>query len=180
MAKYMPRLSTGELAVLGVLRGTPVHGYEVARRFVADVDLGLVLPLDMSTVYSMLKELRRQGLIVGERVAAGLRPPRTVYRLTPDADVLFLQWVVEPVEGLKEMDTVLLAKLYFCRALGPQAVLNLLSAQCPLLRDCLERAKRRADDAASGSFERLACASLASAARATLGWVEAERRRLAA
>src|SRR5579871_979703 len=77
MPKRTSGLSVGEYAVIGVLRERAMHGYEIARRFVADLDLGLVLPMDMSTVYAILKELHEQGLIEGEREVVGLRPPRS-------------------------------------------------------------------------------------------------------
>ena len=118
MPKRAAGLSVGEYAVLGVLRERPMHGYDVSRRFIADLDLGLVLPMDMSTVYAILKELHEQGLIEGEREVVGLRPPRTVFQLTPEAEAQFLAWLREPVHRLREVRADLLLKLYFCRAAG--------------------------------------------------------------
>src|ERR1700687_3308617 len=117
MPKRTAGLSVGEYAVLGVLRERPMHGYEIARRFVADLDLGLVLPMDMSTVYAILKELHELGLIDGEREEVGLTPPRTGSQLTNGAEAQFLQWLTEPVHRLREVRADLLVKLYFCRAL---------------------------------------------------------------
>src|SRR5579885_3227493 len=129
MSKLKTGLSAGEYAILGVLRERPMHGYEVSRRFAADLDLGLVLPMDMSTVYAILKDLHEQGLIEGQRETVGLRPPRTVYQLTAEADAQFLRWLEEPVHRLREVRADLLVNLYFCRGLSRQATRALLDAQ---------------------------------------------------
>ncbi len=179
----MPRrssgMSLGDYAIIGVLRERPMHGYEIARRFVADLDLGLVLPMDMSTVYALLKDLHEEGLLEGQREVVGLRPPRTVYQLTAEAEAQFLRWLEEPVSRLREVRTDLLVKLYFCRAISKQATLHLLDAQLLESQTYLARVQQLADEAAD-SFERLVRASKVSAASATLAWLEAERLRLVA
>jgi len=171
-------LSPGEYAIIGLLRERPMHGYEISRRFSADLDLGLVLPMDMSTVYAILKELHEQGLIEGEREVVGLRPPRTVYQLTADAEAHFLQWLEEPVHRLREVRADLLIKLYFCRAIGKRATLQLYEAQLAESTVYLGRAEKLAAEASVDSFERLVRASKVSAARATLAWLEEERLKL--
>ncbi|HLZ69062.1 MAG TPA: PadR family transcriptional regulator [Dehalococcoidia bacterium] len=179
MSKLKAGLSAGEYAILGVLRERPMHGYEISRRFAADLDLGLVLPMDMSTVYALLKELHEQGLIDGQRETVGLRPPRTVYHLTPEADAQLLHWLEEPVARLREVRADLMVKLYFCRAIGSALAARLLDAQLAESRSYLQRADRLAAEAAPEGFERLVRESKATAARATVAWLAAERDRLA-
>jgi DNA-binding PadR family transcriptional regulator len=172
-------LSLGEYAILGVLRERPMHGYEIARRFAADLDLGLVAPIDMSNVYAMLKDLQEQGLIEGRRETVGRRPPRTVFHLTDDAERQFLQWIEEPVGRMREIRSDLLVKLYFCRSIGAACTANLLNAQIAASGVYLERLVRLAEDAAPDSFERLVCNSKIGVARATIAWLEEERTRIA-
>lgn len=179
MIKAKAGLSLGEYAILGLLRERPMHGYEIARRFAADLDLGLVLPLDMSNVYAMLKDVHEQGLIEGQRETVGLRPPRTVFHLTPEAEAQFFQWLEEPVGRLREVRSDLLVKLYFCRAVGAACTARLLDAQVEASRAYLDRLVRLAGEAAPGSFERLVRDSKLGAARATVAWLVEERSRLA-
>jgi len=179
MSKRATGLSLGEYAIMGVLRERAMHGYEIARRFSADLDLGLVLPMDMSTVYALLKELHEEGLIEGQREVVGLRPPRTVYQLTPDAEGQFQRWLEEPVHRLREVRADLLVKLYFCRAIGSIAAARLLDAQITAGNEYLDRAQRLADEAEPSSFERLVRSSKVGAALATLAWLRDERARLA-
>ena len=179
MSKVKVGLSLGEYAILGILRERPMHGYEVARRFAADLDLGLVLPLDMSTVYAMLKELHEHGQLEGHRETVGLRPPRTVFHLTTDAETAFLHWLEEPVGRLREVRSDLLVKLYFCRAIGAGCSARLLDAQLVVCREYAARLAALAAEAEPGSFERLVRDSKIGAAHATVAWLEQERVRLA-
>jgi PadR family transcriptional regulator AphA len=178
MSRLKAGLSLGEYAILGVLRGRPMHGYAIARRFAPDRDLALVLPMDMSSVYALLKDLQEQGLIEGQREVVGLRPPRTVFHLTPEAEALFLQWLEEPVGRLREVRSDLLLKLYFCRAIGTGASVRLLDAQIAASRAYLDRLLRLAGEAAPGSFERLVWDSKLGPARAAVAWLEEERGRI--
>jgi DNA-binding PadR family transcriptional regulator len=171
-------LNLGEYAILALLRERPMHGYEIARRFVPDADLGLVLPLDMSSVYAMLKDLHEHGLIAGHRETVGQRPPRTVYRLTPDADALCTSWLGEPVERLRQIRSDLLVKLYFCRAFGGACTAHLLDAQLAISWAYRDRLAQLAAEADPSSFERLVRDSKLSAARATVDWLTAERANL--
>jgi len=179
LSRARSSLSLGEFAILGLLREQPLHGYEVARRFAADLDLGLVLPLDISNVYAMLKDLHEQGLLEGRRETVGRRPPRTVFHTTPDAETVFLEWLEEPVGRMREVRADLLVKLYFCRAISAQSTARLLDAQVGACRAYLARMTALVNGAEPESFERLVRHSKLSAARATLDWLEWERTRLA-
>ena len=179
MTRLKSGLSLGEYAILGLLRQRPMHGYEIARRFTADLDLGLVLPIDMSNVYALLKDLHEQGLIEGQRQTVGLRPPRTVFHLTDEAEAQLFHWLEEPVGRLREVRSDLLVKLYFCRMIGTQVTARLLDAQIEASGAYLIRLERLAAAAAAGSFERLVRDSKIGAARATVAWLRDERARLA-
>ena len=69
-------ISLVDFAVLGVLHERPMHGYDVARHFADDLDLGLVLPFELATVYGILKSLKGRRLIEGRRETVDRRPPR--------------------------------------------------------------------------------------------------------
>lgn len=178
MGRVKTGLSVGEYAILGVLRERQMHGYEIARRFSPDVDLGIVLPMDMSNVYALLKDLHEQGLIEGRREAVGLRPPRTVYQLTEDADGQLRHWLEEPVRRMREVRSDLLIKLYFCAGIGANATIRLLDAQIAASHAYLARLLRSAGETAPGSFERLVHESKIGPARATIAWLETERARV--
>jgi DNA-binding PadR family transcriptional regulator len=171
-------LSLGEYAILGMLRHRAMHGYQIAHRFTSDLDLGVVLPLDMSTVYGLLKDLQEQGLIDGQRETVGLRPPRTVFHLTAEAEALFLQWLEEPVARLREVRSDFLVKLYFCRTISVTCTERLLTAQIAATTDYLQRLVALQAETPIDTFQRLVYDSKIVAARATVTWLEDEWRRL--
>jgi DNA-binding PadR family transcriptional regulator len=76
-----------ELAVLGLLHGSPMHGYELRKRL--NSVLGAFHAFSYGSLYPCLKELLTRGLIVEEdedpapRPRAGRRS-RIVYRLTAE------------------------------------------------------------------------------------------------
>jgi DNA-binding PadR family transcriptional regulator len=74
-----------EFAILGLLQGTPMHGYELSKQL-ATV-LGAFRALSYGSLYPCLKELRADGLIAEEHdetEPVTNRRSRKVYRLTAD------------------------------------------------------------------------------------------------
>jgi DNA-binding PadR family transcriptional regulator len=86
------RSSVLELAVLGLLHETPMHGYELRKRL--NSVLGAFRAFSYGSLYPCLKELLRQGLIAEDTqpgpVKSGTAKPlagrksKIVYRLTAD------------------------------------------------------------------------------------------------
>lgn len=72
-----------ELAVLGLLHESPMHGYELRKRL--NALLGTFRAFSYGTLYPCLKELLRAGLITED---SGAAPPgrrsRIVYKLTAE------------------------------------------------------------------------------------------------
>lgn len=68
-----------ELAILGFLYDTPLHGYELRKRITALT--GHVRPIPESTLYPAIKRLEKAGLLVRETQPGATAAPRHV--LTP-------------------------------------------------------------------------------------------------
>ena len=85
-----------ELAVLGLLQETPMHGYEIRKRL--NSVLGSFRALSYGSLYPCLRSLAQQGLIVGSD-SAQTPPPhalsgkraRIVYELTADGKEHFAE-----------------------------------------------------------------------------------------
>ena len=76
-----------ELAVLGLLHETPMHGYELRKRL--NSVLGAFRAFGYGSLYPCLKDLTVRGLIAEETVADPAKPlsgrrSKIVYRLTAD------------------------------------------------------------------------------------------------
>jgi len=172
MAPIHVALTPTAYAILGLLRQRPMHGYEIAQHFKPEADLGQVVPADMSTIYTFLKDLQEHGLISGKRETVGARPPRTVFSPTAEAEELFLDWVRRPVARIREIRLDFLLKLYFAQQLGPAEVKALVEAQLAVGRSYLKRQKTSARALATSSFEALVLESKLTAAESTVSWLK--------
>src|SRR5215471_14642895 len=172
---YMARLDVNvtptAYAILGLLRERPMHGYEIAQHFKPEEDLGQVVPADMSTIYTFLKDLQEHGLIRGKQVTVGARPPRKVFSLADDADAFFLEWLRRPVARMREVRLDFLLKLYFAQQLSAAEAKTLVKAQVNACRDYLERQKTHTRDIDPLSFESLVLESKVTAAESMLEWL---------
>ena len=85
------RSSVLELAVLGLLHGAPMHGYELRKRL--NEMLGLLRPFSYGSLYPCLKTLESKGAITAsqtldEQAYGTARRARIVYQLTPQGKAL--------------------------------------------------------------------------------------------
>ena len=82
------KAATLELAVLGLLHETPMHGYELRKRL--NSVLGAFRAFGYGSLYPCLKDLTNRGLITEDAVPEAVKPPlggrrsKIVYRLTAD------------------------------------------------------------------------------------------------
>ncbi|MDJ0463915.1 PadR family transcriptional regulator [Streptomyces sp. H27-C3] len=69
-----------ELAILGFLYDTPLHGYELRKRITALT--GHVRPVAESTLYPAIKRLEKAGMLARETRPGSVAAPRHVLTLT--------------------------------------------------------------------------------------------------
>jgi DNA-binding PadR family transcriptional regulator len=173
----MPRAKTyltpAEYAVLGLLRIKPAYGYELQRQLTGKSGLGKVCPVEPAMVYAILKSLSGLELIDGAWDNSAY-PPKAVYRLTDNGDVVFSSWLRAPVARMREMRLDFLIKLYF--ALEEDTVLarELVEAQVNLTRDYGESIAHELSVAGEdcARFDAIVLESKATAARITLEWLQ--------
>ncbi|MFG2647804.1 PadR family transcriptional regulator [Streptomyces sp. NPDC048436] len=83
-----------ELAILGFLYGTPLHGYELRKRITALT--GHVRPVAESTLYPAIKRLEKAGLLARETQPGSVAAPRHVLSLTGDGKSELRRRLTEP------------------------------------------------------------------------------------
>jgi DNA-binding PadR family transcriptional regulator len=156
-----------ELAVLGLLKEQPLHGYELKKRLAETV--GSVWGVSFGSLYPALRRLERSGAIevvdgtaragadapmpatgslAGEAAAARLRvvPPapsrrnRKAYRITAAGERQLVE-LLTAADGPDDERSFSL-RVAFCRYLEPTARLELLERRRAELRDRLHRATR--------------------------------------
>ncbi|HKY75707.1 MAG TPA: helix-turn-helix transcriptional regulator [Acidimicrobiia bacterium] len=167
-----------ELAILGLLKELPLHGYELKKRL--NETLGHVWGVSYGSLYPALARLERMGAIevvdppaagqgipipstgsiAGEAAAARLRRPlkrsgrtKKAYRIAAAGQALFNELLrADPAPGTDENRAFAL-KLVFCRHLDPPARLEFLQRRRAQLAEKLARGRQ----------------ALAGSARATRG-----------
>ena len=103
-----PRSGVLELAVLGLLHDTPMHGYELRKRL--NALLGAFRAFGYGSLYPCLKDLLAQGLIAEEQPGlagkplGGGRRSKIVYRLTAEGKERLQQLLAEPGPAAWEDD----------------------------------------------------------------------------
>jgi PadR family transcriptional regulator AphA len=162
-------LSTGEAAVLGALLLGPRHGYELANLF-SELGITEVLPAEQPTLYGYLRSLEGSGHVAWHEERAGSRPPRKVYRPTERGRKAAEEWLARPVGRLRQIRQEFLVKLALLEALGRSAQRNaLVAAQVDACRAYLQRLL---GEQPSSPVAKLNRSSRASAAAATIAWLE--------
>lgn len=160
-----------ELAILGLLKELPLHGYELKKRL--NDNLGHVVGVSYGSLYPALARLEKAGAIeavdpppagvaipatgsiAGEAAAARLRRPlrrsrrtRKAYRIAARGQALFAELLrADPAPGSDDHRAFAL-KLVFCRHLDPAARLELLERRRRQLAGKLQRGRATLAEAA--------------------------------
>ena len=120
---------TIEYALLGFLRQSPMHGYEIYQRMSDAAALGMVWHLKQSYLYALLAKLEKEGLITTVWENQGTRPPRKVFHLSEAGQSTFLTWVQDAVEHGRDIRLDFLVKFYFAQREGLELLLHLIEQQ---------------------------------------------------
>ncbi len=185
-----------ELAILGLLKELPLHGYELKKRL--NDTLGHVWGVSYGSLYPALARLERMGAIevvdppavpqagsipipatgsiAGEAAAARLRRPlrrsgrtRKAYRIAAAGQALFNDLLrADPAPGADENRAFAL-KLAFCRHLEPPARLELLQRRRNQLAYKLARGRQAL---ASDRYTRALIEHETTTAERDLEWVD--------
>jgi PadR family transcriptional regulator AphA len=131
-----------EYAMLGLLHGQPMHGYEMFQQFEGGT-MGQIIHLEMSQMYAFLKKLERMKYIEAELEPQGPRPPRKVFHITELGRETFLGWLTEPVVRPRDIRILFLIKLYFVQQYMPEEMVALIDREVEACRQFLERLEAR-------------------------------------
>jgi len=125
-----------ELAILGLLKERPMHGYQLSREL-AD-QLGGLWKVSYGSLYPTLKRLEREGAV--EQVpgtAAGTGRRKLVYRITPAGQDLFIRLLEEPPADTQAEDARFRIRLAFFRYLPSETRIRLLDRRRTALEERL-------------------------------------------
>lgn len=117
-----------EFLALGFLAEGPLHGYDLYRRF--EAELGGIWHISQSQMYSVLKRLELQGLVEANVEEAGSNPARRILRITPQGSERFEAWLEAPSDcNTRIMRLEFIARLFFARRREPGKLPALIEGQ---------------------------------------------------
>lgn len=166
--------SSLELALLGFVYGEPRHGYDIYRELSDPEGLRAVWRIKQSQLYALLARLEETGYLTSTLMPQGGRPPRKVFRLTPEGEAAYQDWIRRPVEHGRQFRLEFLTKLFFARREGSAIVETLIDRQRSACQVWLEEQRGLMDEAsAARPFLHLVHRYRAGQVEAMLGWLDA-------
>lgn len=110
-------LSLGDWCVMVVLAEQPRHGFAVGRELSSVTPLGLIWRVAHPQVYRAIDRLVAHRLAELGEAEPGDGPNRRIVTLTDEGRALVTDWVMTPVDRLRNMRSALLVKLVAARRL---------------------------------------------------------------
>lgn len=134
------KAATLELAVLGLLHDSPLHGYELRKRL--NLLLGWNRVLSYGSLYPALKRLLRAGQVseVTSDDPSVSRRQRIVYRITPEGEQFFAGRITEVGPSAWEDEGFAMRFAFFSRT-DTEVRLRVLEGRRTRLQERLDRAR---------------------------------------
>jgi DNA-binding PadR family transcriptional regulator len=125
-----------ELAILGLLKQQPMHGYQLSREL--GESLGGFWRVSYGSLYPTLRRLERNGLVapVPGGTTGGRR--KTVFGITEQGERAFLELLQETPADTSTEDTRFRVRLAFFRYLPPETRIRQLERRRAFLTERLE------------------------------------------
>jgi DNA-binding PadR family transcriptional regulator len=158
-----------ELILLGLLKESPKHGYEIKKE-IKEI-LSLFAGIDLKSIYYPLRILEKKGLVTKRITKPGRRPQRLVYTLTPKGESRFKELLTKSLLNFKRPQFSLDLSLYFLNYIKPDTLKRRLRARLHVLEG-LSRGLRQM----IGSLKKQKSASLVYILEHNLQMVETESR----
>ena len=138
-----------ELAILGLLKESPMHGYQLKKRL-ADT-LGSFWQVSYGSLYPALRRLQREGAVEMVYPQEELGRRKNVYRITPQGDALFAELAERAGHDATE-DSGFQVRFAFFKYLKPETRIRLLErrrtfleGRGSMLKQSLQSYKERID-----------------------------------
>ncbi len=114
-------------ALLGFLNYQSYSGYDLKQMM--DVSTSNFWHAKQSQIYTTLKKLEQDGMVISQIEPQQSRPNRRVYKITESGQADLKSWLAQPIMTIEPRKETLLLKLFFSAQLDPQLILTELRLQ---------------------------------------------------
>jgi DNA-binding PadR family transcriptional regulator len=173
-----------EIVVLGLLAGSPMHGYELIERS-RSVGMPLWTVVGRASIYQALKRLERDGAVAGRTVAGSLGPRRRVFRITRAGRARLATAVAQAAARAAPIASPPATALAFAHAVPTPTARAAIDGREAALRDRLAEVREALEspvpaDEADPAWATAMLRHQAALVEAELAWLQASRDALAA
>lgn len=158
-----------ELLLLGLLKESPKHGYEI-KKSIREMLL-LFAGVNLKSIYYPLRVLEKKALIVKRRTRPTRHPARIVYALSPKGEKYFDNLLAKSFLCLKRPQFSLDLSLYFLPFIKPDVAKRRLRGRTLILRKLSKALKQTFN-----SFEKKGVPTLPYILEHNLKMLEAESK----
>jgi DNA-binding PadR family transcriptional regulator len=116
-----------ELAVLGLLKEKPMHGYELKQRL-AD-ELGSFGRFSFGSLYPTINRLAREGAVERDMPKGEIKRRKNVYRITDAGAEVFDQLLEDSDPSITEERNAFMLRIAFFRYMKPETRRRLLEGR---------------------------------------------------
>lgn len=142
---YKLEYMSTRLAILGILREGPLHGYEIKR--IIEQRMGDWTSIAFGSIYFALDRMAGEGMISRRAVTReGKRPSRSVYGITREGGKEFLRLLRGSWEGTERFHFEIDMGIAFLDALPRREVRGILQNRRKALEKVLERLGRHEEE----------------------------------
>jgi DNA-binding PadR family transcriptional regulator len=120
-----------ELLLLGLLKESPKHGYDIKLK-IKEI-LSLFAGVDLKSIYYPLQVLEKDGFVIKKASKLGNRPERIVYELTPKGQAHFDDLLNKSFLNFKRPQFSLDMSLYFLHFMKPAVARRRMRARLLIL-----------------------------------------------
>ena len=171
MSPMTSRPLTIELALLGLLRPGPLHGYQIHQRLLEQNGPGFVWRLKQAQLYALLGKLEEVGFVQSALQAQETRPTRRVYQLTTEGHAAYNKWLISPVNNPRQIRQEFLIKLYFAQLEKEETVSVLVANQLSVCQSWLDLYIAQLATTPVDSFKYIVCQYRLGQIQATFAWL---------
>jgi len=126
-----------ELAVLGLLKEKPMHGYELVQQL--REQLGTFARFSYGSLYPTLKRLAKEGAVETDLPKGETSRKKNVYRITDDGERLFERLLEDSGSLITEERNAFMLRLAFFRYMKPETRQRLLEGRRGYLQTRLHK-----------------------------------------
>jgi len=130
-----------ELAVLGLLKEKPMHGYELGQQL--REQLGPFGRFSFGSLYPTLKRLAKEGAVETDLPKGETPRRKNVYRITEPGEALFAHLLEESGPSVTEERNAFMLRLAFFRYMKPETRQRLLEGRRGYLQGRLTKMAER-------------------------------------